>query len=214
MIAQLMGDRGRVIALDRTRSKVAAVESLASDLGISIIDARVADSTQLAPPPPGESEQQRRRRGGRRRGGGGGGAAGGGGAPPDVADEGADDGAGEAGGAEAGPTPVNPLPEFGPESFDAILLDAPCSALGLRPRLLHDWRLAQLHATAGLQRALLHSAVHLLRPGGVLVYCTCTINPGEGGGYVPRVRAAWRGWWLAGWLFMESEAGSATMPAP
>lgn len=66
-----------------------------------------------------------------------------------------------------------------PESFDAVLLDAPCSALGLRPRLFMDWRLPQLEALAGYQRALLHAAVHVLRTGGSLVYCTCTINPGS-----------------------------------
>lgn len=66
-----------------------------------------------------------------------------------------------------------------PESFDAVLLDAPCSALGLRPRLFMDWKLPQLEALAGYQRALLHAAVHVLRPGGSLVYCTCTINPGK-----------------------------------
>lgn len=66
-----------------------------------------------------------------------------------------------------------------PESFDYILLDAPCSALGLRPRLLMNWSMQQLINIAAYQRALLHSAVYLLKPGGYLVYCTCTINPGE-----------------------------------
>lgn len=65
-----------------------------------------------------------------------------------------------------------------PESFDAVLLDAPCSALGLRPRLAMGWQLPQLEALAAYQRALLHAAVHVLKPGGSLVYCTCTINPG------------------------------------
>jgi 16S rRNA C967 or C1407 C5-methylase (RsmB/RsmF family) len=65
-----------------------------------------------------------------------------------------------------------------PGSFDAVLLDAPCSALGLRPRLLMGWQLPQLEALAAYQRALLHAAVHVLKPGGSLVYCTCTINPG------------------------------------
>lgn len=63
-------------------------------------------------------------------------------------------------------------------SFDAVLLDAPCSALGLRPRLSVDWSLPALDKLAAYQRALLHSAVHVLKPGGCLVYCTCTINPG------------------------------------
>jgi hypothetical protein len=65
-----------------------------------------------------------------------------------------------------------------PGSFDHVLLDAPCSALGLRPRLLLSWDLNQLQQLAGYQRALLHSAVHMLKPGGTMVYCTCTINPG------------------------------------
>ena len=68
-----------------------------------------------------------------------------------------------------------------PGSFDHVLLDAPCSALGLRPRLLLSWDLHQLQQLAAYQRALLHSAVHMLKPGGTMVYCTCTINPGEAG---------------------------------
>ncbi|KAI8472058.1 MAG: S-adenosyl-L-methionine-dependent methyltransferase [Monoraphidium minutum] len=213
MLAQLMGDAGRVIALDRTKSKVEAVRSLASDLGISIVDARVADSTQLCPPPPGAAGAPRQRpRAGAGAGGGGRAADGGverltdeaeaegGGsgsedkaAAGDAADEGGG-GAAAAGAAEAGAwAGANALSDFPPESFDAVLLDAPCSALGLRPRLLHGWRLGQLQSTAGLQRALLHSAMHLLKPGGVLVYCTCTINPGENEGNVRFALDRWRG---------------------
>lgn len=59
-----------------------------------------------------------------------------------------------------------------------MLLDPPCSALGLRPRLLHAWGLRQLLQMADYQRALLHAAVALLKPGGTLVYSTCTISPG------------------------------------
>ena len=66
-----------------------------------------------------------------------------------------------------------------PGSFDYVLLDPPCSALGLRPRLLHDISLPQLGKVASYQRAMIHNAVALLKPGGQLVYCTCTINPGE-----------------------------------
>ncbi|WIA32337.1 hypothetical protein OEZ86_003175 [Tetradesmus obliquus] len=61
-------------------------------------------------------------------------------------------------------------PGFAPESFDAVLLDAPCTALGLRPRLLQQQQLSLLLETAAYQ---------LVKPGGVLVYSTCTISPAE-----------------------------------
>lgn len=68
---------------------------------------------------------------------------------------------------------------FPPESFDAILLDGPCSGLGLRPRLVHRIPLHELAQAAQQQRRLIDVAAALLRPGGHLVYSTCTINPGE-----------------------------------
>jgi len=66
------------------------------------------------------------------------------------------------------------------ERYDYVCLDPPCSALGLRPRLQLNWTLKQLDKMAAYQRALLHSAVAMLKPGGRLLYCTCTINPGDG----------------------------------
>lgn len=63
-------------------------------------------------------------------------------------------------------------------SFDGVLLDAPCTALGLRPRLRHAQTLKELTTTANYQRNLLDAAVELVKPGGTLVYSTCTINPG------------------------------------
>ena len=69
---------------------------------------------------------------------------------------------------------------FAPESFDRIMLDPSCSALGLRPRLLHDrTSVAELQGYAKLQRILLRWAVKLLKPGGTLVFSTCTFNPLE-----------------------------------
>jgi 16S rRNA C967 or C1407 C5-methylase (RsmB/RsmF family) len=70
-------------------------------------------------------------------------------------------------------------PRYDPESFDRILLDPSCSALGLRPRLRHSASPAELAGYAKLQRLLLRWAVKLLRPGGMLVYSTCTFNPLE-----------------------------------
>ncbi|KAL5571345.1 hypothetical protein UlMin_020942 [Ulmus minor] len=69
---------------------------------------------------------------------------------------------------------------FAPNSFDRVLLDAPCSALGLRPRLFAgEETIESLRNHGTYQRRMLDQAVQLVRPGGVLVYSTCTINPGE-----------------------------------
>uniref|UniRef100_A0A7N0T2R5 SAM-dependent MTase RsmB/NOP-type domain-containing protein n=1 Tax=Kalanchoe fedtschenkoi TaxID=63787 RepID=A0A7N0T2R5_KALFE len=74
---------------------------------------------------------------------------------------------------------------FPPDSFDRVLLDAPCSALGLRPRLFAgEETLESLRHNAEYQRRMFDQAVQLVRPGGVIVYSTCTINPGENEGLV------------------------------
>lgn len=71
--------------------------------------------------------------------------------------------------------------EAGP--FDAILLDAPCMATGTIRRhpdvawLKND---ADLDALSALQARLLRKSVTLLKPGGTLVYCTCSLEPEEG----------------------------------
>lgn len=69
-----------------------------------------------------------------------------------------------------------------PESFDAVLLDAPCSGEGVvrkDPDALRNWSLESTQAIAETQMALIDSAFHALRPGGTLVYSTCTLNPEE-----------------------------------
>ena len=69
-------------------------------------------------------------------------------------------------------------PPFPAHSFDRILLDAPCSGLGQRPKL----ELVDLKHAASfppLQRKLFSSAVKLLKPGGILVYSTCTVLAAE-----------------------------------
>ena len=65
--------------------------------------------------------------------------------------------------------------------FDAILLDAPCSATGTcrrHPDVLH--RLIRLDETAPLQQALLERASQWLAPSGRLVYAVCSLEPEEG----------------------------------
>jgi methyltransferase NSUN6 len=72
------------------------------------------------------------------------------------------------------------IKHFSPESFDKILLDPPCSALGLRPKLLvvHQ-NVHQLEKHASYQRKFINQAVMLLRPGGCMTYSTCTMNSTE-----------------------------------
>lgn len=76
---------------------------------------------------------------------------------------------------------------FAPESFDRILLDAPCSGLGVirrKPDL--KWRKTpgDIYEIAGLQRKLLDTVSELLAPGGRLVYSTCTTETAENAGVV------------------------------
>src|SRR6478672_7075300 len=67
--------------------------------------------------------------------------------------------------------------------FDGILVDAPCTSTGTirrHPDVAWLRQEADLVALTALQKRLLLSAVALLRPGGTLVYCTCSLEPEEG----------------------------------
>jgi 16S rRNA (cytosine967-C5)-methyltransferase len=69
------------------------------------------------------------------------------------------------------------------EPFDAILLDAPCSATGTirrHPDILWQKQPEDLAQVTKLQARLLDNAVRLLKPGGLLVYSTCSLEPEEG----------------------------------
>ncbi len=67
--------------------------------------------------------------------------------------------------------------------FDAVLLDAPCTSTGTirrHPDILYLKRPDDVAALAALQKNLLEHAAGLLKPGGMLVYCTCSLEPEEG----------------------------------
>ena len=69
------------------------------------------------------------------------------------------------------------------QNFDRILLDAPCSATGTYRRLpdvLHNKDAGQIRTLIQLQRQLLLSAAEKLRSGGLLMYCTCSLQVEEG----------------------------------
>ncbi len=80
--------------------------------------------------------------------------------------------------------------EFAPgELFDAALLDAPCTATGTlrrHPDVAWSKRPSDGAELAALQIEMLDAASRLLKPGGVLVFCTCSLQPEEG----PAIAAA------------------------
>ena len=72
-------------------------------------------------------------------------------------------------------------------TFDAVLLDAPCSATGTfrrHPDVLWVASPADIPKLAAMQRRLLDSAARRVKPGGRLVYCVCSLEPEEGEGQV------------------------------
>jgi 16S rRNA (cytosine967-C5)-methyltransferase len=70
-----------------------------------------------------------------------------------------------------------------PERFDAVLLDAPCSATGTlrrHPDIAWHRSEAQIRELAKLQSEMLTHAASLVKPGGMLVFSTCSLEPEEG----------------------------------
>ncbi|MDR1204395.1 MAG: 16S rRNA (cytosine(967)-C(5))-methyltransferase RsmB [Peptococcaceae bacterium] len=119
-LAQLMENRGGILAMDVHPHRVRLIQSAMARLGVTCVESRTGDGTLISP--------------------------------------------GEQG------------------IFDGILLDAPCSGLGvLRRRADARWRKKErdIQALAGLQRKLFHRAVDCLKPGGRLIYSTCTLEPEE-----------------------------------
>ena len=95
--------------------------------------------------------------------------------------------------------------------FDGVLVDAPCTSTGTirrHPDVAWLRQEADIAALAALQKRLLQKAVALLKPGGTLVYCTCSLEPEEGeqaiaallaaeSGHAPRADRGRRGGRLA-----------------
>jgi 16S rRNA (cytosine967-C5)-methyltransferase len=120
-IAQLMGDRGQIIACDVHEHRLALIRENLQRLGIISVKPMLCDSRRL---------------------------------PDDIS----------------------------AMKFDKVLLDAPCSGTGvLRRRADLRWQRTNedLKDLVALQRELLESAARLVKPDGVLVYSTCSIEPEE-----------------------------------
>lgn len=76
------------------------------------------------------------------------------------------------------------------ETFDAILLDAPCSSerhLLTQPKLLHTWSPKRSAQLAIRQYAMLASALLCLKPGGFVLYATCSLSPLENDQVIERL---------------------------
>ncbi len=88
--------------------------------------------------------------------------------------------------------------------FDAVLLDAPCSATGTiarHPEILYHRTQAAVVRLAAVQREMLNKAVRMTKPGGEIVFSTCSLQPEEGdevvralGDRVQVIRPADRRW--------------------
>lgn len=85
------------------------------------------------------------------------------------------------------------LAEIWPECFDGILVDAPCSGEGMfrrQPESRAEWNEQSSTGCAARQQRIIAAACRMLRPGGRLVYSTCTFNMEENEGVI-------------GWLLKE-----------
>jgi 16S rRNA (cytosine967-C5)-methyltransferase len=82
---------------------------------------------------------------------------------------------------------------FEAEPFDAVLVDAPCSSTGTirrHPDIPWQKKPGDIAMLAELQHRLLDRAIGLTRPGGRVIYCTCSLEPEECEGVVDAILAA------------------------
>lgn len=124
-LAQLMNDTGRIIALDKSKSRLEVLEQNIQRFKFECVECFCFDATKAF-------------------------------------SETSDD---------------TWTPPFNKETFDKILLDAPCSGLGNRPILAVSKATTQsIKSFPKLQKKLLEVAMKLLKIGGILVYSTCSIQ--------------------------------------
>ena len=87
---------------------------------------------------------------------------------------------------------TGPLCDGLQDFFDAVLVDAPCSGEGMfrkEPQALTEWSIDNIQLCATRQETILNNAAKAVRPGGRIVYSTCTFAPEENEGAVCRFLA-------------------------
>ncbi len=107
-------------------------------------------------------------------------------------------------------------PPFAAATFDAVLLDAPCSGLGtLRSHPEIRWRRSEeeIAPLGDRQRRMLHAAARLVRPGGRLIYATCTLLAAENEEVVAELLRGTARWRLRDARAVLGE-GAATLVGP
>jgi 16S rRNA C967 or C1407 C5-methylase (RsmB/RsmF family) len=80
---------------------------------------------------------------------------------------------------------------FEQKSYDAVLVDAPCSGerhLLKTPRELGQWKLSRSKILQVRQHALLCAALEAVKPGGVVVYSTCSLSSVENDGVIAKLQ--------------------------
>ncbi|KAL2896045.1 putative methyltransferase NSUN6 [Bienertia sinuspersici] len=188
-IAMLMGDEGEVVAADRSHNKVIDVQNLAAEMGLksivtykldalkSVARDTVSDMTEDTTALKSCTIVEEKLNGNMLHGENFISGNGNGHVPNIKGKQRVKNGVGKN---HFSGERVEKSKGFAPNSFDRVLLDAPCSALGLRPRLfVGEETLKSLRSHGKYQKKMFEQAVQLVRPGGVIVYSTCTINPGE-----------------------------------
>ena len=81
----------------------------------------------------------------------------------------------------------NKLAEYFPEAFDKILIDAPCSGEGMfrkSPSIMKNWEQYGVEYYNKLQKEIIVFAAKMLKPGGMMLYSTCTFSPEENEGTI------------------------------
>lgn len=113
-------------------------------------------------------------------------------------------------GLKASPVRADALDWEPKHHFDAILIDAPCTATGTcrrHPDVLHRIGTRQIEEMVEMQRALLERAAGWLKPGGTLVYAVCSLEREEGEDQAAHVK-------LEPVPIMESELPDGLEPTP
>ena len=174
-LAELMGDRGEVLALDRSAARLQRVGRNLDRLGLACIQTRVGDATSLGrrPEPTKPNDEQLQ----------------------------LEHPQSESLSQDPATAPIAQASDdaWWQGGFDRILIDAPCSGLGTLARHADArWRInpAAIDELVILQRQLLEGLAPLLRPGGRLVYATCTVHPRENGELIAAFLAAHPDWRL------------------